>query len=227
MKIIKANSLPIPLGKQGENNAIGVEFGLCEYLALYGPGTPQLIVQRNGDDHPYPVPLSIDGETAIWRVSDADTSVPGYGQAELRWVVGDVIAKSRIYTFFVLDSLGEASTPPEMWQSWLGEILGAAADVQATVGNAVPYIDEQTYTWHVWSVAESRYIDTGICAKGEKGDGGSGDITQIKTDNTLTVKDGVLGVNTADVVEEDNTLPVTSAAVHIVVGNIGAILDTI
>ena len=49
----------------------------------------------------------------------------------------------------------------------------------------------------------------------------------LVTDNTLTIKDGVLGVNTADVVEKDNTLPVTSAAVQVVVGNISAILDTI
>ena len=49
----------------------------------------------------------------------------------------------------------------------------------------------------------------------------------LATDNTLTIKDGVLGVNTADAVEKDNTLPVTSAAVQAVVGNISAILDTI
>lgn len=49
----------------------------------------------------------------------------------------------------------------------------------------------------------------------------------LKTDSSLTIRDGVLGVNTADCVEADNTLPVTSAAVQLVVGNIGAILDTI
>lgn len=50
---------------------------------------------------------------------------------------------------------------------------------------------------------------------------------QFETDETLILEDGILRVNTADVVEEDNTLPVTSAAVQTVVGNIGAILDTI
>lgn len=49
----------------------------------------------------------------------------------------------------------------------------------------------------------------------------------LKTDSSLTIRDGILGVNTADCVEADNTLPVTSAAVQVVVGNIGAILDTI
>ena len=50
---------------------------------------------------------------------------------------------------------------------------------------------------------------------------------QFETDNTLTLKDGILSVNTADVVERDNTLPVTSAAVFTEVGNINALLETI
>ena len=51
--------------------------------------------------------------------------------------------------------------------------------------------------------------------------------TSFETDETLTLKDGVLSVNTADAVEQDNTLPVTSAAVHVTVGNIDALLQTI
>ena len=47
------------------------------------------------------------------------------------------------------------------------------------------------------------------------------------TDNTLTLKNGVLKVNTASVAEKDNTLPITSAAVEVIVGNIGALLRTI
>lgn len=56
--------------------------------------------------------------------------------------------------------------------------------------------------------------------------GGSGG-TSFKTDETLTLKDGILSVNTADDVEQDNTLPVTSAAVFAEVGNINALLGTI
>lgn len=46
-------------------------------------------------------------------------------------------------------------------------------------------------------------------------------------DETLKVTDGILGVNTTNVVEQDNTQPVTSAAVHMTVGNINALLETI
>lgn len=52
---------------------------------------------------------------------------------------------------------------------------------------------------------------------------------RFTTNETLTLDPdtGVLSVNTTNVVEKDNTLPVTSAAVEVVVGNIGAILDAI
>lgn len=47
------------------------------------------------------------------------------------------------------------------------------------------------------------------------------------TDETLTLKDGILSVNTAHDMEQDNTLPITSAAVFAEVGNINALLETI
>ena len=50
---------------------------------------------------------------------------------------------------------------------------------------------------------------------------------KFETDKTLTLENGVLSVNTAKQVEEDNTLPVTSAAVYAEVGNINALLATI
>lgn len=49
----------------------------------------------------------------------------------------------------------------------------------------------------------------------------------FETDATLRFVDGVLGVNTASAVEQDNTLPVTSDAVYTEIGNINALLATI
>lgn len=61
----------------------------------------------------------------------------------------------------------------------------------------------------------------------EKGGSGGGGGTSFEVDETLSLKDGVLSVNTADSVEADNTLPITSAAVFVTVGNIEALLNTI
>lgn len=57
--------------------------------------------------------------------------------------------------------------------------------------------------------------------------GGGSESAAIKTDDSLSYENGILSVNTADKVEEDNTLPITAAAVHAVVGNIEILLETI
>lgn len=49
----------------------------------------------------------------------------------------------------------------------------------------------------------------------------------FETDTSLTLKDGVLSINTTDQMEQDNTLPITSAGVYAAVGNIEALLKTI
>ena len=51
--------------------------------------------------------------------------------------------------------------------------------------------------------------------------------TKFTTDETLSLENGVLSVNTADSAEEDNTLPITAAAVYTQVGNIAELLKTI
>jgi hypothetical protein len=49
----------------------------------------------------------------------------------------------------------------------------------------------------------------------------------FETDNTLKLENGILSVNTTNDMEQDNTLPITSAGVFATVGNIEALLKTI
>ena len=62
--------------------------------------------------------------------------------------------------------------------------------------------------------------------KGDKGDRGN-DGTTFVPDETLTLQNGILSVNTAKELDPDNTLPITSAAVASTVGNIEILLKTI
>lgn len=50
---------------------------------------------------------------------------------------------------------------------------------------------------------------------------------EFTTDETLSLEGGVLSVNTAMDAEQDNTLPITSAAVYTEIGNINTLLATI
>ena len=62
--------------------------------------------------------------------------------------------------------------------------------------------------------------------KGEKGDRGN-DGTTFVPDETLTLQNGILSVNTAKEPDPNNTLPITSAAVAQTVGNIEELLKVI
>ena len=53
-------------------------------------------------------------------------------------------------------------------------------------------------------------------------------VYELAIDETLKLNEkGALGVNTATDIEQDNTLPITAAAVHTAVGNIEVLLSTI
>lgn len=73
-------------------------------------------------------------------------------------------------------------------------------------------VSDQQIATAVEKYLEENPIDTGV---------------QFETDNTLILKDGVLSVNTTDQMEQDNTLPMTSAGVYSTVGNIEVLLKTI
>lgn len=92
------------------------------------------------------------------------------------------------------------------------------ADGKNGVDGITPHIGSNGNWW----IGET---DTGVSAEGKAAEGG----VNFTTDESLTLdpETGVLSVNTAEQVEADNTLPITSAAVHTVVGNIEALLKTI
>lgn len=80
------------------------------------------------------------------------------------------------------------------------------------------------------SKLETDSKDNLVAAINEAAQRGGGSATAeklglVRIGKNLTItKDGVLSVDTADAVEKDNTKPVTSAAVHVEIGNIEVLL---
>lgn len=163
----------IKLGRRGENQARKVVFDvLGKWREGYGDGVASLIVQRNGDAQPYPVTLTEEDGALVWLVSSADTAVAGEGAAELRYTVGDVIVKSQIYKTRVRETLEDSGeTPPPAYQSWVDEVLQAAADAETAVSK-MPYVDETTGNWFKWDAAAGAFADTGVAATGPQGEVG-------------------------------------------------------
>lgn len=73
--------------------------------------------------------------------------------------------------------------------------------------------------WFLYDLENKQYIDS---EKPSLSDG-----VYFETDETLSLIDGVLSVNTSKEPDPDNTLPITSAAVQTAVGNINSLLETI
>ena len=188
----------ITLGRRGENNARQVVFDLSSWSAVYGAGTAQLIAQRAGDVSPYPVSIEQTSDAAIWTVNSADTAVVGDGKVELLYTVDDVVVKSEIWQTSVLDALtDDTAEPPEAAAGWVEQVLAAGAQA----------VDAAAAAEQAAARAESA-VPAG----------------SLEIGNGLKFSGGKLIVDTADNVEQDNTKPVTSAAVYTEIGNIEALL---
>lgn len=200
-------SRPIKIGRQGENEAVRVAFDLSELLASFPGGSPLLLMQRHGDTEAYPITLQTDGDTAYWSVSKSDTDRPGWGRCELQWNAGSALVKSCTYVVSVAPALEAGTTPPdEPSKRWFEAIQSQIGDLSDLTTSA------------------KRNLVAAINEAVRSGGGGG---MPYELGETLKLVDGVLSVNTAADAEQDNTLPITSAAVYNTVGNIEALLRTI
>lgn len=144
--VIVRDAMRIPLGKQGENNAVRVVWpGIIEsYAKLYGEGDFSLVVLRPGDSAPYPAVVAEEGTDLVWTVGSADTAKDGYGNIELTYTVGGVVAKSQTWGIIINASLSgqEPTDPPEPQKNWVDAVLAAGATAEASVKNAQKAAEE-------------------------------------------------------------------------------------
>lgn len=228
----------IPLGKQGENLAKEIVFDVSDWVRMFGPGTAQLIHQRKGDAAPYPVACEQDGMFVLWPVKNVDTAASGDGRAELQYYVGDTLAKSETWVTKVARAIGAAGAQlPEAQQAWVDRVLTEVAKVTGMTVRVSPLPVDDPPTAQYESGVLTLGIPLGGTISTEKINKAVADWLEANpingndfvTDETLSfnLHTKVLSVNTANVVEQDNTLPVTSAAVQEVVGNINVLLGTV
>lgn len=125
----------LPLGRQGEHGVRQVRFDLSYLIETFGEGTAILVHQRSQDLAPYIVSAVQDGDRLEWTVTDADTAYNGFGKAEIRWTVGDDLAKTVTYKTSVQRSLTEQTEIPEPLESWYDQML-------EQIGNSQEYAQQ-------------------------------------------------------------------------------------
>ncbi len=147
----------IAVGRQGENAARNIYFDLSDLINIYGEGTATLVHMRPSDQAPYVCETSVLGTFLVWTPSSTDTAFSGSGKCELRWVVGDTLAKSIIYTTNILPSITGAGEVPSAYQSWYDSII-AYIEANYAANGAPQEVREAIYTL----LSKAAYTETGL-----------------------------------------------------------------
>lgn len=129
---IANQSVPIRLGYAGENEVLRVGFDLTSLKNLFPGGHPLLAVKRPADREAYPVSLEITDDFGWWTVSNVDTEQAGYGSCQIHWYLGNQLAKSEQYSFFVNKALAAGSTqPPEAAEQWYDDFVKTIGSLES------------------------------------------------------------------------------------------------
>ena len=112
---------------------------------------------------------------------------------------------------------------PEPQQSWMAKIIDL---------NNHPPIPGNNGYWLIWDTDRGAYVESDLPLPEVSSGGGSwsqisGKPFDTIDGNTLVNRSGTLCVNTTDEAEQDNTRPITSSGVHVICGNINALLQAI
>ena len=112
---------------------------------------------------------------------------------------------------------------PEPQPSWLAKIIDL---------NNHPPIPGNNGYWLLWDTDSGAYVESDLPLPEVSSGGGSwsqisGKPFDAIDGNTLVNRSGTLCVNTTDDAEQDNTRPITSSGVHVICGNINALLQAI
>ena len=185
------------------------------------------------------------GDNGNWFIGDTDTGKPSRGEIGPAGADGTTGADGKSAYAYAVEG-GYTGTEMEFNEklakekfvnpnalTFTGAVTGSydgsaplSVEIPSGGGASGDYIPIPQTAAVGQTIVVKAVDESGKPTEWETADMASGGVDFI-TDETLHLTNGVLGVNTAKSVEEDNTLPVTSAAVYTTVGNINALLETI
>ena len=165
------------------------------------------------------IPLTVNDTGASATLTADQLALSGYYDFQLRGTQDSVIHHTNSTQVFIPDTI----VGPGTWPVLPTEFSEAEAAIKEL--NAHPPVPGVTGYWMLWDLDTGEYVTSDIPLP-QVGEGGVLRINSL--DETLHLsQEGQLSVNTAKDAEQDNTLPITSAAVYTELGNIDALLATI
>lgn len=154
----------------------------------------------------------VEGGVGVTLTADM-LSAAGYYTMQLRGTRGDVVRHTNTIRVYIPESLsGDAE-----WPAVPSEFTQIEQNINAI--NENPPKPGPNGFWLIYDPEKGEYQESDIPLP----EGGMG----YEIGHGLKVTGNTLEVDTAEEVERDNTLPITSAAVYTTVGNIEILLGTI
>lgn len=106
---------------------------ISEMLEMLPDATPQLFVVRPGEREAKPATVTLEGTTLYWEVNGYDTRWKGNGSAQVVLTLDQdgttkILESKVIRTCIDTTILSDEKNPPEPYQTWVTQILKAAAD---------------------------------------------------------------------------------------------------
>ena len=162
----------------------------------------------------------VDGlvEVPEWFTEQDSFDVTLFGKSGTQEVPTNVVALQLEKS----NTLWEQDAPAPQ-PSWMAKIID--------LNNHPPVPGNNGY-WLLWDTDKGEYVESDLPLPEVSGGGGSwsqisGKPFDTIDGNTLVNRSGTLYVNTTDNAEQDNTRPITSSGVHVICGNINALLQAI
>ena len=177
-----------------------------------------MLVEAKGKYNIIPLSATATGASASLtadQLAFGDT----YYAFQLRGTSGEVIHHTNAVQVYVPDTI----VGPGTWPVLPTEFSQAEAAIKEL--NAHPPVPGTNGFWLLWDLDIHEYVQSDLPLP-NVGEGGG--LAIYSLDDTLNLSpEGRLSVNTANDAQQDNTLPITSAAVYTEIGNIDALLATI
>lgn len=210
LSIVDTNSVP----RKGSKDYLALQF-------LFSSDWKDLnkvcYLQKGDVSQPIDV---VDGivEVPEWFTEQDSFDVTLFGKSGTQEVPTNVVALQLEKS----NTLWEQDAPAPQ-PSWLAKIID--------LNNHPPVPGNNGY-WLLWDTDKVEYVESDLPLPEVSGGGGSwsqisGKPFDTIDGNTLVNRSGTLYVNTTDNAEQDNTRPITSSGVHVICGNINALLQAI
>lgn len=119
---------PIFIGVQEENESNFIQFDITPWVEKHGAGVATANAKAPNSTEPYPVIVQRDGNIVTWKPKTADVAIEGVGAFQLIYTVGEVVARTQIWTTNIGPSLIGSGDPPDPISDYIDEMREIAAE---------------------------------------------------------------------------------------------------